>query len=84
MKTEAVADTMPSLECIYLSSTVVSKKDRDNRGNVANRALKPVHAHRWKVILSECYSTMEKTSGCDVTSRQGKTDTVEAMWQTTQ
>ncbi|KRY04932.1 hypothetical protein T03_13123 [Trichinella britovi] len=38
----------------------------------------------WKVILSECYSTMEKTFGRDVKSRQGKTDTVEAMWLTTQ
>ncbi|KRZ91828.1 hypothetical protein T08_13965 [Trichinella sp. T8] len=79
METEAVADTMPKN-----ASTVVSKKDRHNRGNVANRALKPVHAHNWKVILSECYSTMEKTFGRDVKSPQGKTDTVEAMWLTSQ
>ncbi|KRY52630.1 hypothetical protein T03_17516 [Trichinella britovi] len=79
MKTEAVADTMPKN-----ASTVVSKKDRHNRGNVANQPINPVHAHRWKVILSECYSIMEKTFGRDVKSRQGKTDTVEAMWLTSQ
>ncbi|KRY04780.1 hypothetical protein T01_8735 [Trichinella spiralis] len=36
----------------------------------------------WKVILSECYSTMEKTFGRDVKSPQGTADTVEAMWLT--
>ncbi|KRZ57034.1 hypothetical protein T02_613 [Trichinella nativa] len=63
---------------------LTSRKDRYRRGNVANHAINPVHEHRWKVILSECYSTMEKTFGRDVKSPQGKTDTVEAMWLTTQ
>ncbi|KRX45277.1 hypothetical protein T05_1744 [Trichinella murrelli] len=69
---------------IWPRCEVTSRKDRYRRGNVANQPINPVHAHRWKVILSECYSTMEKTFGRDVKSPQGKTDTVEAMWLTSQ
>ncbi|KRX19897.1 hypothetical protein T07_11891 [Trichinella nelsoni] len=51
------------------------------RGNVANRALKPVHAHNWKVILSDSYSTMEKTFGCDVTSRRGNSAAIGSRFK---
>ncbi|KRY36927.1 hypothetical protein T01_13878 [Trichinella spiralis] len=69
---------------IRLRCDVTSRKDRYRRGSVANHAISPVHVHRWKVILSECYSTMEKTFGRDVKSPQGTADTVEAVWLTSQ